>query len=121
MGDKFDAAPENGRCRGEDTNMWFPIFSKSPSKQERIEINKQIATAKAICSACPSAYHCLEYSLRHEPLGIWGGLTELERAKIRASRGITLSRDARIFFPGVGLRNANGVNSGYRAKIDIDG
>jgi len=121
LGDKFDEAPGSGKCRGENTNMWFPIFSKSPSKKERIEINKQIAIAKAICSTCEESNHCLEYSLRHEPLGIWGGMTELERAKLRAVRGIKLSRDARIFFPGVGLRNANGISTGYRAKIDIDG
>jgi len=121
LGDKFDEAPENGRCSGEDPNIWFPVFSRSPSKRERTAVNKRIAIAKSFCSTCEHSVQCLEYSLRHEPLGIWGGMTELERAKLRSARGINLSREGRIFFPGVGMRNANGTSASYRAKIDIDG
>jgi len=117
MGDIFDEAPTDGKCRGYDTNLWFPVFSKSPSKKERQEIQGQVEFAKSICAQCDRSNHCLEYSLRHEPLGIWGGLTELERAKLRNARGITVSRDGRIFFPGVGMRSTNVDNSSYRAKI----
>jgi WhiB family redox-sensing transcriptional regulator len=120
MGDIFDEAPTDGKCRGYDTNMWFPIFSKSPSKAERNEINKQIEIARTICGQCSQSEHCLEYSLRHEPLGIWGGKTELERANIRNSRGIVVSREGRIFFPGIGLRSTNADTSTYRAKIVVD-
>jgi len=61
-----------------------------------------------LCNSCHAEEHCLEYSLRHEPLGIWGGKTESQRALIRSERDILLSRDARIFLPGIGRRNANG-------------
>ena len=51
---------------------------------------KQAAMAKAVCAACPVRAECLEYGLslpepeRH--YGIWGGLTEKERRKLRRER-----------------------------------
>ena len=37
--------------------------------------------AKAICATCPVLEQCREYALSaHEPYGIWGGMTEEERA-----------------------------------------
>jgi hypothetical protein len=108
MTSKFDEAPRNGLCRGHDTNKWFPVFGPSPTKEERKKNERDTAEAVLICSKCEQQHHCLEYSLRHEPYGIWGGKTELERANLRNARKIILTRDARIFFPGIGTRNANG-------------
>jgi hypothetical protein len=108
MTDKFDEAPRDGKCKGYDTNLWFPIFGQSPTKEERKINAKNTAQALLVCNQCDKSYHCLEYSLRHEPYGIWGGETELRRAQMRANRNIRLSRDARLFFPGIGTRNANG-------------
>lgn len=107
MTKKFDEAPRDGKCKGYDTNLWFPVFGPSPTKNERKVGAKNTAIALLICKQCDKAQHCLEYSLRHEPYGIWGGETELRRAKMRASRNIKLSREARIFFPGIGARSAN--------------
>lgn len=104
----FDQAPVNGLCKGLDTNKWFPIFGPSPTKEERRKNLADTAEAVAVCNKCEKQHHCLEYSLRHEPYGIWGGKTELERAHIRNARNIILTRDARIYFPGIGTRNANG-------------
>jgi hypothetical protein len=114
MADKFDEAPRDGRCKGQDTNMWFPVFGASPTREERKANERNTAQALIICKDCEQTQHCLEYSLRHEPYGIWGGRTELQRAKLRAARSIRLSRDARIFFPGIGTRNANGDFTGWR-------
>jgi hypothetical protein len=63
-------------------------------------------TAKQICSDCDVTIHCLEYSLRHEPFGTWGGMNEVERAQLRVKRNISLSRDGRIIVPGIGSMNA---------------
>jgi hypothetical protein len=39
---------------------------------------------------------------------MWGGKTEAERAFLRSERNILVSREARIYLPGIGRRNANG-------------
>lgn len=104
----ISSPPENGLCRGQDTEMWFPLYNKSPKAHERKKIRESTNKAIEICNVCPVQSHCLDYSLLHEPYGIWGGRTEAERAIIRAKRGITLSREGRVFFAGTGLRSANG-------------
>jgi WhiB family redox-sensing transcriptional regulator len=100
--------PEDGLCKGHDTEMWFPVYNKSPKADERRKIKENTAKAVSICNICHIQSKCLDYSLAHEPYGIWGGLTEAQRAVVRSKRGVTLSREGRVFFAGVGLRSANG-------------
>jgi WhiB family redox-sensing transcriptional regulator len=40
--------------------------------------------AKALCDECPVKRMCLNYSIVHEEVGIWGGTTEKERREILA-------------------------------------
>jgi len=49
------------------------------------------ADAMKICSGCMVATECLDYSLSHEPFGIWGGFNEQQRLRIRLDRRITPS------------------------------
>ena len=43
--------------------------------------------AKRICTGCTVRSECLEYALQNdERFGIWGGLSERERRKLRRSR-----------------------------------
>lgn len=117
--DKFDNAPEDGLCSGNDINLWFPPSKQGglsvAEKQKRIEDEK---TAKEICSGCESVIHCLEYSLRHEPFGTWGGMNEVERALLRVKRNINLSRDGRIIVPGIGSMNAVTGSIVYKKPAD---
>lgn len=42
------------------------------------------APAKAVCAGCPVRLECLDYALKaKERFGIWGGLSERERQRIR--------------------------------------
>jgi hypothetical protein len=100
-------APEGGACVGKPTEWWFPL-QKSGRKEEVTEIRKNTALAKTVCKECSVSRECLEYSLEWEPWGIWGGMEEQERARIRWSRKLRLHRDGRIVFRGVGMRDANG-------------
>ncbi|GGD72018.1 hypothetical protein GCM10007269_13970 [Microbacterium murale] len=44
--------------------------------------------AKRICSSCDVRGECLEYALNNdERFGIWGGLSERERRKLKRSAG----------------------------------
>jgi WhiB family redox-sensing transcriptional regulator len=62
-------------CAQTDPEAFFP--EKGGSTRE----------AKKICQRCPVRSECLEYALAHdERFGIWGGLSERERRRLK--RGI---------------------------------
>ena len=59
-------------CAQTDPEAFFP--EKGGSTRE----------AKKICSSCEVRSQCLEYALQNdERFGIWGGLSERERRKLR--------------------------------------
>ena len=77
--DLFDAVEEQWQeralCAQTDPEAFFP--EKGGSTRE----------AKRICSGCEVKAECLEYALAHdERFGIWGGLSERERRRLK--RGI---------------------------------
>ncbi|MGH3343064.1 MAG: WhiB family transcriptional regulator [Carbonactinosporaceae bacterium] len=44
--------------------------------------------AKAFCASCPVLVECARHALAvREPYGVWGGMTEEERARTYARRG----------------------------------
>ena len=62
-------------CAETDPDAFFPEKGGSTSD------------AKKVCQNCPVRAECLEYALEHdERFGIWGGLSEPERRKIRRQR-----------------------------------
>jgi WhiB family transcriptional regulator, redox-sensing transcriptional regulator len=65
--DFFDEAA----CKGTDTAVFFPVSETFAGE------------AKEICAACPVAGQCLEYAIEtHQPDGVWGGLTAVERHRL---------------------------------------
>ena len=81
--DGFDLEPpdaeeqwqERALCAQTDPEAFFP--EKGGSTRE----------AKKICQGCEVRSECLEYALAHdERFGIWGGLSERERRRLK--RGI---------------------------------
>jgi WhiB family transcriptional regulator, redox-sensing transcriptional regulator len=62
-------------CRGADADLFFPERGASTRK------------AKAICAACEVRAECLDYAVdMGEKFGIWGGLSERERRRVRRER-----------------------------------
>ena len=48
------------------------------------EAGEKTVDAKRICRACNVKTQCLEYSItNNERFGIWGGLTEFDRRRLR--------------------------------------
>ncbi|MGK2348327.1 WhiB family transcriptional regulator [Actinomyces sp. W5033] len=75
-GDRADGGPlawqERALCAQTDPDAFFP--EKGGSTRE----------AKRVCAACEVREECLEYALAHdERFGIWGGLSERERRKLK--------------------------------------
>jgi WhiB family redox-sensing transcriptional regulator len=67
-----------GSCRDVDPALFFhPDGERGPSRRHRD------AEAVAICAGCPVLEACRRHGLGvREPYGVWGGLTEEERAAI---------------------------------------
>ena len=64
-------------CRGANADLFFPERGASTRK------------AKAICTACEVRSDCLDFALRAgEKFGIWGGMSERERRRVRRERTI---------------------------------
>ena len=68
---------ERANCLGVDPDLFFP--ERGASTRE----------AKAVCRGCEVRVDCLEYALAHgEKFGIWGGLSERERRRVRRQRAL---------------------------------
>ena len=64
-------------CMGVDPDLFFP--ERGASTRE----------AKEVCRGCVVRDDCLEYALANgEKFGIWGGLSERERRRLRRQRSI---------------------------------
>ncbi|HET9690540.1 MAG TPA: WhiB family transcriptional regulator [Acidimicrobiales bacterium] len=64
-------------CMGVDPDLFFP--ERGASTRE----------AKEVCRGCVVQQECLEFALANsEKFGIWGGLSERERRRIRRRRAV---------------------------------
>jgi len=64
-------------CLGVDPDLFFP--ERGASTRE----------AKEVCRGCVVRDECLEFALANgEKFGIWGGMSERERRRIRRARAI---------------------------------
>ena len=80
-GHRFDIGDRSwqvqANCLGVDPDLFFP--ERGASTRE----------AKAVCRACVVQNECLEYALVNgEKFGIWGGLSERERRRLRRQRAL---------------------------------
>ncbi len=60
-----------GLCVGEDPEVFFPSHG-DPG-----------AAARQICALCPVRNECLRYATAADEFGIWGGLDQEERRKLK--------------------------------------
>lgn len=67
---------ENALCAQAGPEFFFPAPGSSTRE------------AKQLCGACEGRVACLEYALTHdERFGVWGGLSEKERFRLRRQQG----------------------------------
>ena len=72
-------------CMGVDPDLFFP--ERGSSTRE----------AKEVCRGCVVREDCLDYAIaRNEKFGIWGGLSERERRKVRRVRAGVVVPPARF-------------------------
>jgi len=74
---------DDANCRGANADLFFP------------ERGASTRTAKAICRECQVRAACLEFAIvTGEKFGIWGGMSERERRRVRRERQIAAARRA---------------------------
>jgi WhiB family redox-sensing transcriptional regulator len=71
---------------GED--IFFPPDNPGGPKAGRgvLGESQRIKEAKMLCKVCPVRQVCLDYAIKNECTGIWGGTTDSERRKIARER-----------------------------------
>lgn len=70
---------QHAKCRWIDPELFFAADGERGAAKVRRE-----QAAKAVCAICPVRAECATYAVdtrQHE--GVWGGLTETERAQLR--------------------------------------
>lgn len=74
---------DEANCLGVDPDLFFP--ERGASTRE----------AKEVCRGCVVRLDCLEYALANgEKFGIWGGLSERERRRLRRQRALSSRHSA---------------------------
>ncbi len=74
---------DGANCTGANADLFFP------------ERGASTRTAKGICRECQVREECLEFAITTgEKFGIWGGMSERERRRIRRERQIAAARKA---------------------------
>jgi WhiB family redox-sensing transcriptional regulator len=72
---------DGANCKGANADLFFP------------ERGASTRTAKSICRECAVRADCLEFAITTgEKFGIWGGMSERERRRVRKERQIAASR-----------------------------
>jgi len=71
---------ENAACIGLDTELFYEYDS------QREKDYRALAIIRSICAGCVDRDDCLEYALKHEKEGIWGGLLPAERRAVNRAR-----------------------------------
>lgn len=68
---------DQASCAQSDPDAWYPEKGRKDSVQ----------IAKRVCKTCPIRERCLEIALEtDERYGVWGGLSERERRKLKKGR-----------------------------------
>jgi WhiB family redox-sensing transcriptional regulator len=67
------------------SGLFFALENKQKNPRLRLK------EAKKICADCPVLKECAEHALHHEHYGVWGGMSERERRRVRSERGIVTS------------------------------
>ncbi|MFV0461579.1 MAG: WhiB family transcriptional regulator [Nostocoides sp.] len=72
----------HGRCRAENPDVFFhPEGERGSARRNRDE------AARRVCLDCPVLGPCREHALTaREPYGVWGALTEDDRAHLSVGR-----------------------------------
>lgn len=70
-------------CTEHDPELFFP----DPDGPNFYQL---LRYAKNICTGCPYQLECLEYAVKHNEPGVWGGTAEGERQRMKRAGRVAL-------------------------------
>lgn len=77
---------EYAACKNVDQSLFFPTQYEVTSARNR----RVLLPGQKICASCLYRSTCLDYAIEHGlDYGIWGGLLERERVRIRRSGSLS--------------------------------
>lgn len=82
-------------CKKYPVEQFFPEIEKN-SRLCRIKHQTTVFESIQICMSCKIQESCLEYALKAEPYGIWGGTTDVERVYLRQKLDIKCLREVQM-------------------------
>jgi len=77
-----------GACRGSDTSCFYP-------EKNEPALMAKMRQCREICAGCEVRQECLDYAVKYEPFGFWGGMSEKDRKIYR--REIKVSVQEHVF------------------------
>lgn len=92
---------DHGRCRvlGIDPEVFFFEEDYTPRSREYHEARR---LAQSICGKCPIKHECAEWAIETMQYGgVWGGMTNDDRKKVRSTRYNQALAERRLLMQGV--------------------
>jgi WhiB family redox-sensing transcriptional regulator len=80
----IDVDWEQAKCIGHDEPDWFFNYEI----YRTLRINRDVQEQRKFCDSCPILLDCLDYALRVDVHGFWGGTTREDRKIIRKQTGM---------------------------------
>lgn len=76
---------EHAACVGTPMSWWFPENESGHPVPDHVP-----AAAAERCAGCPVRRECMGHAVAHELFGVWAGLSEEARVRLRRSAGLRL-------------------------------
>lgn len=95
---RYPAFTGDEPCTQFDPDMYYP----NPTEANE----REYLAVRALCRQCPMQGPCLEWGMRHESYGTWGGYSMNAIERLRQQHGIRLSAAVGIHYV-VGDRRAS--------------
>lgn len=95
--------PEDAACLNDPT--WIDdkvAYTRPGGRGKPLADTTEGAYMRSVCARCPLQVACAEYGIAHEAALMFGGLTPIERARIRAERRQVLVEPHEAYKYGLG-------------------
>lgn len=103
---------ESAICKGKHIDFWYPPLDV-PNASSYYDVGRQL------CERCPVWNECLEYG-REETVGMWGGLTPLERRVLLGGRGTVAPHGSVTRYrQGCSCAECENVANRQRSRIEL--
>lgn len=87
---------EEPACAEVGTNIFFQPDRDDPEQKGMVD--GEYRYARKVCETCPHKMECAEWGIANETYGMWGGLSPVDRNRLRKLRRIPITPKANISY-----------------------